>query len=81
MKDKIVSIAKELLPYIIIIIVVFGIKTYIATPVLVDGSSMSPTLSDKQFLILNRSTKKLNSEVYLEDPIGKDKDDNMVTLQ
>ena len=60
MKDKIVSIAKELLPYIIIIIVVFGIKTYIATPVLVDGSSMSPTLSDKQFLILNRSTKKLN---------------------
>lgn len=60
MKDKIVSIAKELLPYIIIVIVVFGIKTYIATPVLVDGSSMSPTLSDKQFLILNRSTKKLN---------------------
>lgn len=28
-----------------------------------------------------RSTKKLNSEVYLEDPIGKDKDDNTVTLQ
>ena len=60
MKDKIASIAKELLPYIIIVIVVFGIKTYIATPVLVDGSSMLPTLSDKQFLILNRSTKKLN---------------------
>ena len=28
-----------------------------------------------------RSTKKLGSEVYLEDPIGKDKDDNVVTLQ
>ena len=28
-----------------------------------------------------RSSKKLNSEVYLEDPIGKDKDDNTVTLQ
>ena len=28
-----------------------------------------------------RSTKKLNAEVYLEDPIGKDKDDNTVTLQ
>ena len=28
-----------------------------------------------------RSTKKLSAEVYLEDPIGKDKDDNTVTLQ
>ena len=28
-----------------------------------------------------RSTKKLSSEVYLEEPIGKDKDDNVVTLQ
>lgn len=28
-----------------------------------------------------RSTKKLSAEVYLEEPIGKDKDDNVVTLQ
>ena len=28
-----------------------------------------------------RSTKKLGAEVYLEDTIGKDKDDNTVTLQ
>lgn len=60
MKDKIISIIKELIPYIIIVIVVFGIKTYIATPVLVDGSSMSPTLSDNQFIILSRSTKKID---------------------
>lgn len=36
---------------------------------------------DNEILMYLRSTKKLNSEVYLEDPIGKDKDDNMVTLQ
>lgn len=60
MKDKIISIIKELIPYVIIVIVVFGIKTYIATPVLVDGSSMSPTLSDNQFIILSRSTKKID---------------------
>lgn len=36
---------------------------------------------DNEILMHLRSTKKLNSEVYLEDPIGKDKDDNMVTLQ
>ncbi len=36
---------------------------------------------DNEILMYLRSTKKLNSEVYLEDPIGKDKDDNIVTLQ
>ena len=28
-----------------------------------------------------RSTKKLNSEIYLNEPIGKDKDDNVITLE
>ena len=28
-----------------------------------------------------RSSKKINAEVSLEDPIGKDKDDNTITLQ
>ena len=28
-----------------------------------------------------RSIKKLGAEVYLDEPIGKDKDDNTVTLQ
>jgi len=36
---------------------------------------------DNEILMYLRSIKKLNSEVYLEDPIGKDKDDNVVTLQ
>ena len=36
---------------------------------------------DNEILMYLRSSKKLNSEVYLEDPIGKDKDDNTVTLQ
>ena len=36
---------------------------------------------DNEILMFLRSTKKLGAEVYLEDPIGKDKDDNTVTLQ
>ena len=36
---------------------------------------------DNEILMFLRSSKKLNSEVYLDDPIGKDKDDNTVTLQ
>ena len=36
---------------------------------------------DNEVLMHLRSTKKTNAEVSLEDPIGKDKDDNTVTLQ
>ena len=36
---------------------------------------------DNEILMYLRSKKKQNSEVYLEDAIGKDKDDNTVTLQ
>ncbi len=36
---------------------------------------------DNEILMYFRSTKKLNCEVYLEDTIGKDKDDNTVSLQ
>ena len=45
---------KELYPYIIIVIVVVLFRTFIATPVSVDGSSMYPTLHDKDILILNK---------------------------
>ena len=36
---------------------------------------------DNEILMHLRSTKKINAEVSLEDPIGKDKDDNTITLQ
>ena len=48
------------------------------------GSKLSTYVSrciDNEILMYLRSTKKLNAEVYLNEPIGKDKDDNIVTLQ
>ena len=36
---------------------------------------------DNEILMYLRSSKKINSEVFLNEPIGKDKDDNVVTLQ
>lgn len=36
---------------------------------------------DNEILMHLRATKKIGAEVYLEEPIGKDKDDNTVTLQ
>ena len=48
------------------------------------GARLSTYVSrciDNEILMYLRSTKKLNSEVYLNDAIGKDKDDNVVTLE
>lgn len=36
---------------------------------------------DNEILMHLRTTKKTNAEVYLNEPIGKDKDDNVITLQ
>lgn len=35
---------------------------------------------DNEILMYLRSSKKINNEVYLNEPIGKDKDDNEITL-
>ena len=48
------------------------------------GARLSTYVSrciDNEILMYLRSIKKLGAEVYLEDTIGKDKDDNTVTLQ
>lgn len=48
------------------------------------GARLSTYVSrciDNEILMYLRSIKKLNSEVYLNDAIGKDKDDNIVTLE
>lgn len=48
------------------------------------GSKLSTYVSrciDNEILMHLRANKKLNAEVYLNEPIGKDKDDNVVTLQ
>lgn len=52
---------KELIPYIVIIVVVVLIRTFIATPVIVVGDSMVPTLKDGQILLLNKIDYKLNT--------------------
>ncbi len=45
---------KELIPYIVIVLVVVLIRTFVVTPIQVDGSSMYPTLEDKELLILKK---------------------------
>ena len=56
-KDKAIKTIKSLLPYIIIIVAVVLIRTFIITPVQVDGSSMYPTLEDREILLLKKYDK------------------------
>ena len=45
---------KEWLPYLVIIIVVVLIRTFIVTPVRVKGDSMVPTLENKEIVLLQK---------------------------
>lgn len=58
-KEKI----KELLSYVLIILIVVLIRTFIVTPIKVNGTSMTPTLEDSDFMILKKYDKK-NIERY-----------------
>ena len=46
------KIIKDLIPYAFIILFVVAFRSFVATPVVVDGPSMDPTLANGQILIL-----------------------------
>lgn len=49
---------KEILSYVIIVAVVLLIRTFLATPIKVNGSSMETTLSDGNYMILKKYDKE-----------------------
>ena len=51
------KIVKELIPYVIIVVVVVLFRTFIATPIRVDGPSMEDTLKNGDILFLNKLNK------------------------
>ncbi len=54
------EIIKEILSYIVIIVVVLLIKRYIISPVKVTGDSMNPTLKDWDIMLLNEIGYSIN---------------------
>lgn len=51
------KVIKTLLPYLLIIVVIILIRTFIITPVKVDGTSMNKTLADGDILLLYKLAK------------------------
>lgn len=48
------KLLKSLIPYLVVIIVVVLIRTFIITPVRVNGNSMAPTLKGNEIMLLNK---------------------------
>lgn len=57
MKEKL----KEILSYVIVIVIVLLIKQFIITPIKVNGSSMNNTLFDKDIMILDKISYRFTS--------------------
>lgn len=70
------KIIKSLIPYLIIILVVVLIRTFIVTPVKVNGNSMYPTLIGEEIMLLNKLGKidRLDIVVVKID----EKNDNLI---
>lgn len=54
MNEQIKKIIKEVYPYVLIIVIVVLIRTFIVTPVIVSGDSMKPNLNDGELLIVRK---------------------------
>lgn len=63
---------KKILPYFSIVIVVLLIRTFIMTPVRVNGPSMDNTLKHGQILILNKLDKYKRGDIVVVD-LGDEK--------
>lgn len=61
--------------YIIIIVLVILVRTFIVTLVRVDGTSMNPTLVDGQFLLLNKTKSHYD---YMDIVVFDYKNDKLI---
>ena len=59
-KHTIKDTLKEMFPYVVIVLIVVLIRTFLFTPIKVNGSSMDDTLHDGDTMILNKITMRFN---------------------
>lgn len=69
---------KEWLPYLIIIIVVILIRSYIVTPVIVRGDSMYDTLKDGEILLLGKINYQISEIERFDIAVIKDVDNDYI---
>jgi signal peptidase I len=72
------KLIKEWFPYIIIIIVVVFIRTYIVTPVIVRGDSMDVTLKNGQILFLSKISYRIEDIKRFDIVVIRDEDNDLI---
>lgn len=70
--NKVMAVIKELIPYVIILVVVVSFRTFIATPIIVHGSSMNPTLDGGELMVLNKRSKVDRFDIVVVDTGGEE---------
>ena len=73
--DKFKSILKSYGPYVLVIVVVVLIRTFLVTPIIVQGTSMEPTLKEGNVMILNKVAKIDRYDIVV---IKSDKNSNVL---
>lgn len=78
-EEKKSNIIKELIPYVVILIIVLVIRSFVFTPIKVNGESMVPTLMGEELMILTKYNKNdINRDdivvVTIEDSSGLKED-------
>lgn len=69
---------KELIIYGSIILIIILIRTYIITPVRVNGTSMYPTLKNGEIMLLNKITYRFNDIKRFDIVVVKTDDDKII---
>ena len=69
---------KELVPYVIIVLVVVLIRTFLFTPIKVNGDSMDNTLHNGDTMILNKITMKFNELERFQIVVIRTKDTYLI---
>ena len=58
---------KDLIPYMIILVIVLLVRTFIVTPIRVNGTSMVPTLEGGEIMLLNKLSKYKRYDIVVID--------------
>lgn len=72
------KVIKEIIPYIILIVAVVIIRTYVITPIKVNGTSMTDTLQDGDTMILNKISKNFKSLERFQIVVIKSNDSYLI---
>ena len=72
--NKVLKFFKELIPYVIILIVVVLVRTFIVTPIVFNGPSMQPTLDGGEIMLLWKNKEFDRFDVVVVDV----EDDNII---